>query len=95
MGVPFGFTLASKPTVHVIAEGGASTTECPGSVATPEARAGSLCVYEHTRSNTAETEVFDPTTGIPGSSQYGWYARISSAATGDALSYGTWAVTAP
>ncbi len=95
VGVPFEFTLASKPTVHFLASGAAPTTECPGSVATPEAQAGHLCVYEHTGTNTSSVEIYDPTTGLPGSSQMGWYVRVSATAGGDALSYGTWAVTSP
>jgi hypothetical protein len=95
VGVPFGFTLSAKPTVHRIAAGGAPTTECPGSVTEPQALAGNLCVYEKTLGDATELEIFDPTTGNSGSSQFGWYARIQSAAAGEALSYGTWAVTAP
>jgi hypothetical protein len=95
VGVPFEFTLASKPTVHFLASGAKPTVECPGSVATPEAQAGHLCVYEDTGANTSSVEIYDPTTGLPGSSQMGWYVRVSATAAGDALSYGTWAVTSP
>jgi hypothetical protein len=95
VGVPFEFELSAKPAVHRIAGGGAPTTECPGSVADPEAKAGNLCVYEDTLADATELEIFDPTTGLGGSSQFGWYARIQSTAAGEALSYGTWAVTAP
>lgn len=94
-GVPFEFTLASKPTVHFIPSGTTPPAQCPGSVAAPEAQAGHLCVYEKTHVNTSEVEIRDPTTGTSGSSQFGWYVRLESAAGGDALSYGTWAVTSP
>jgi hypothetical protein len=95
VGVPFEFTLSAKPTVHRIAAGGAPTTECPGSVTAPEAQPGNLCVYEKVLGNATEVEIFDPTTGTSGSSQFGWYARLNSTGAGEALSYGTWAVTAP
>jgi Collagen triple helix repeat (20 copies) len=94
VGVPFEFTLSAKPTVHRIAAGEAATTECPGSVTDPEAQPGNLCVYEKTLSNAKEVEIFDPTTGTAGSSQFGWYARLNATAA-EGLSYGTWAVTAP
>ena len=82
VGVPFEFTLSAKPTVHRIAVGGAPTTECPGSVTAPEAQPGNLCVYEKTLVNASAVEIFDPTTGTEGSSQFGWYARIESTAAG-------------
>jgi hypothetical protein len=45
-GVSFGgYTLASRPTAHVIPVGGSATTECPGSVAAPGALSGHLCLY--------------------------------------------------
>ena len=83
-GVPFEFALASKPAVHLIAEGGKPTTECPGSVAAPEAQSGNLFVYEHT-TKASTTQIFDPTTGLEGSSQFGWYARIESTGAGESL----------
>ena len=94
VGVPFEFALPAKPTVHRIPAGGPATTECPGSVESPQAAPGNLCVYEKTLTNAKEVEIFDPTTGTPGCSQFGWYARIEATAASEGLSYGTWAVTA-
>jgi hypothetical protein len=94
--VSFPFPLASSPTAHVITAGGTPTTECPGSIESPQAEAGDLCVYAAQEINlSAGIEVSDPTSGAPGASKFGWYARIVAAATGDSRSIGTWAVTAP
>ena len=46
--ISFQLPLATAPTAtgNVIGVGKPSTTECPGSVAEPEAAAGNLCIYE-------------------------------------------------
>lgn len=75
--------------MHRIGPGGAPTVECPGSVAAPEARPGSLCVYEQVLTNSRGIA-----TG--GASRYGWIADIwALLGSEEAVSFGTWAVTAP
>lgn len=92
----FVFPLSSDPTSHVITVGGTPTTECPGSVESPQAQAGDLCVYAAQEINlSAGIEVSNPTSGASGASKFGWYARISSSGTGPTRALGTWAVTAP
>jgi len=45
-GISFGgFQLPTRPVAHIIPPGGAATTACPGSAATPEASSGQLCIY--------------------------------------------------
>jgi hypothetical protein len=40
--ISFPYPLASAPTGHVLAVGAGGTTNCPGSLSDPEARAGHL-----------------------------------------------------
>jgi hypothetical protein len=52
-GVSFGgFSLTARPLAHVIPVGGAPTTQCPGSSATPSALSGHLCLYIATTGGT-------------------------------------------
>jgi hypothetical protein len=95
--MPFGFTLASAPTVHFVARGTSAPTECPGSVSTPEAASGHLCIYEHpTGGNMSELRICDPVLdSCPGASRQGAVMVVISGGSGDAMTMGTWAVTAP
>jgi hypothetical protein len=95
--MPFGFTLASAPTVHFVARGSSAPTECPGSVSTPEAAPGNLCIYEHpTGGNISEVRICDPVRdGCPAASRQGAVMVVISGGSGDAMTMGTWAVTAP
>jgi len=43
--ISFPVPLTSAPTGHMLAVGGGGTTNCPGSLSDPEARAGHLCLY--------------------------------------------------
>jgi hypothetical protein len=43
--ISFGLTLPSAAAVNIIGQGGASTPNCPGTAANPQAAAGQLCVY--------------------------------------------------
>lgn len=46
VGISFGgYALPRRPVMHIVPVGGAPTTDCPGTVAQPEARRGHLCVY--------------------------------------------------
>jgi hypothetical protein len=93
--VSFPFPLAASPTAHVITVGGTPTTECPGSVESPQAEAGNLCIYAVQEVNLSKgIEVSDPTSGGSGASEFGWYARIEAATASGARAIGTWAVTA-
>jgi hypothetical protein len=87
----FGFILAAKPVPHYIT--GGPTAQCPGSKTNPQAQSGHLCLYEFARVNAAAPEILDPETGLPGVSEQGFFLRLNANAVGDALAYGTWAVT--
>jgi hypothetical protein len=87
----FPFPLASAPsapTSNFIPAGGASTTNCPGTVANPTAAPGNLCVYESVNVNSTFAAFAVANT-------IGAVLDLQVTATGFAWSYGTWAVTAP
>jgi hypothetical protein len=94
--ITFGFRLATAPTAHLLAAGAAPTTECPGSLSSPEAASGHLCIYTYSNVNVAARFTCDPITNICGSSRtnrYGTTVRVDAAGAGTSYSWGTWAVT--
>jgi Collagen triple helix repeat (20 copies) len=98
-GITFQIPLASAPVSHVIQKGAASTTECPGSAADPEAAPGNLCLYEdfheHVRpgSDCADSGGLGTTCGT--ATRFGADIFIESEGENSFFVEGTWAVTAP
>ncbi len=92
--IAFGFTLASAPVAHFIAQGAAVPAECPGTSGDPQALPGHLCVYEDNSGNVTGQDVCSSTL-CPGSTPFGSQYRVFSLAAGLVWSRGTWAVTAP
>jgi Collagen triple helix repeat (20 copies) len=92
--IPLSSSLDSSH-VHLIAEGGSATAECPGSHTKPEAASGNLCVYESRHQNAASGEITPPSTGVVhGADPYGFQIAFTSAkALEAAWDFGTWAVT--
>jgi hypothetical protein len=92
--IPLAGSLDSSH-VHLIAEGGSATSECPGSHSKPEAASGNLCVYETRHQNAASGEITPPSTGVVhGSDAYGFQIAFTSSKTLEAAwDFGTWAVT--
>jgi hypothetical protein len=102
VGITFPFPLAAAPSVggvgspDFIAHGSASTANCPGTVANPQAAAGHLCVYELYSSavlSRCVAKVTD-TYVCDAASRWGAVVNIQSTAAGRVTSVGTWAVTA-
>lgn len=94
--ISFGFKLASAPTIHYIKTGTAPPAECPGTVGSPEAAPGNLCVYESTTLANVGTDRnawLGTTTAAAGT--IGASVYTSSAAAGAYYTFGTWAVTSP
>jgi hypothetical protein len=85
--VSFGLMLPSMPTVHFIREGTTAPAECPGSVASPQASPGHLCIYEEDNENAGNATMVSVT-------RSGAVFFVRSTAAGDFHSYGFWAVTA-
>jgi hypothetical protein len=93
----FQFPLASAPTGHIILAD-ASTTDCPGTSANPQAAPGQLCLYE---SHSTNKGTMFSLCSLAGScsdanapSKFGVAIELNSTAAGFAFSTGTWAVTA-
>ena len=94
--ITFGFQLASAPTVWIISQGGTPPAQCPGTIASPQAAAGNLCIYEGANSNAETLRTFDPVSGENASAnRWGTWLIADATAVGKLYSGGTWAVTAP
>jgi hypothetical protein len=92
--ISFSVPLASAPIPVIVTSG--STTNCPGTVTSPTAAAGYLCVYVGVQTDVGEEAVYDPYGGHGGTaSRWGAGFVIDSAGAGNFYSDGTWAVTAP
>jgi hypothetical protein len=83
--IPLGVAL-SEADVHVLGVGG-KTTECPGSVAKPQATAGNLCVYTQEEFGTSFLAAI-------GLSTAGVVLLFGGTAL-TAYAFGAWAVSAP
>jgi hypothetical protein len=86
--ISFGFQFASAPAFHYIKNGSASTPECPGTAAAPEAAPGNLCVYSETASNT-------PGLNTNLTKKFGDTVFVAATATGGFFDLGDWAATSP
>jgi hypothetical protein len=97
--ISFGAQLPTAPARNIVLAG--STTQCPGTVADPEAAPGQLCIYVGDRVNNGNIEtVTDSATpgGLPtvgGTTRQGTGIVVASAGAGTFGVRGSWAVTAP
>lgn len=93
----YSVPLATNPTVNRIQVGGGPTANCPGSLLTPNAARGNLCLYLGYAIGASSTGL--NSYGADGSSDYrfGGVAYIDSTCTAPCFTSfsGTWAVTAP
>jgi hypothetical protein len=95
---PFSFPLPltntpAAPNANFIT--GAPTTNCPGTVANPQAAAGQLCAYASLCSN-ATLQCFAGNGGFCSTgATRGAQLSLESAAAGAVNCFGSWAVTAP
>jgi hypothetical protein len=91
----FIFLLPSAPTVNRIALGAPTTAACPSSDP-PQAAPGNFCLYESQRINLNFFDFLNPAANSGGNaSREGVAPRYTSAAAGDVIGRGSWAVTAP
>ena len=75
---------------------GASTAACPGTVGTPLAAPGELCIYLPFVVDAAFIRFLNPTTGVlDAATTFGALLTVSSNAAGRTQVGGSWAVTAP
>jgi hypothetical protein len=97
--ISFGAQLPAAPARNIVMTG--STTQCPGTVADPEAAPGQLCVYVGDRINNGTIDtITDSATpgGLPtvgGTTRQGAGVVVLAAAAGTFGARGSWAVTAP
>jgi hypothetical protein len=90
----FAFPVASKPSVHFVGIGATPPAQCSGTVSSPEAAPGNLCVYAALGSTSATAvEIINPETNLtPDASPRGFSVAMTPS---DSFSTGSWAVTAP
>ncbi len=93
--ISFGVKLKQIPTINYIHSGDTPPPVCPGTVTSPKAKAGHLCVFEETTVNTAATGTYDPTTPsalFTSANRIGITVYGLSNAAGQVFSFGTWAL---
>ena len=84
--VSFIYALANAPTINFVRQGAAAPAACTGNATLPQAAAGTVCIYEAQRLNTAGGLVNEV-------NRSGATIFINSTAAGGFFSFGTWAVT--
>jgi hypothetical protein len=97
--IPLKAALASTNTVYVSVEAEKVAGKCEGTVASPSAKPGYLCVYAGLESNfESEFKGFQNAVGGAGASAQGTavtYEPSSDSTETRVVDQGTWAVTAP
>lgn len=92
----FGRALPFTPQARVVHQGEATTAQCPGTPASPQASPGYLCLYERSQLNRVyPTPVFDSLFVAGVADRFGAVVVITNTAAGQFGSSGTWAVTLP
>ncbi len=94
--ISFGYRLASAPNVQFVKVGEASTTECPGTAASPEAVPGYLCIYESSYDNLYNHTNYPNNDFVTrdGANVIAYSGNIRVANQSDSFyTKGTWAVT--
>ena len=94
--ISFPYPLASAPDEVIRGINAPPSTNCPGSLAQPEARAGEFCLYTAVKSNVSTVQVCDPVLINCGTaSRFGVGVNVEPSGTNVYYASGTWAVTAP
>jgi hypothetical protein len=100
-GISYGYAFASTPTVTYVTFGSAPSAGCPGSVGSPQAANGHVCVYENDATGgggpvNGTGGTCDPASAgclFASSNKYGIAVFTLSAAAGQVFNWGTWAAT--
>ncbi len=95
--VSFPVTLPADPFPHFIPYGSPAPSGCAGgSLTSPAASPGHLCVYESAATNRTFDKFSNVITGLTGeTSRYGFLIEFEAANAGTSSTRGVWAVTAP
>ena len=89
--ISYPLPLSFDPKLTFIKVGGSATAECPGSISTPLAAPGNLCIYEGRDDNGFPTgALLEPNT-----KRFGALLFVNATASSDYEVEGTYAVTAP
>jgi Collagen triple helix repeat (20 copies) len=91
--IPLSPEVAGEPKAVHAEFVEAPSAECPGSVSSPSAEPGFLCVYKFSLTNLHEPSVFDMEG--QGGATFGAILGFETEAAGAAIGWGSWAVTAP
>jgi hypothetical protein len=92
VSISFAFPLASAPTIHIIQAAGVPPTQCPGTVAAPQAQPGHLCVYVRFANNGTSVSSYGPDDQL--NPRFGLVLVKASTGAGTNEMAGTYAVTA-
>jgi hypothetical protein len=97
--VSYPVSLPSAPTAGVFSSDGLSRPHCPGTVSTPAADAGYLCIYRGNSANVGSSPFLgNPETGArSATSVYGFDVEDTPSTTASTITLdsGTWAFRAP
>ncbi len=92
--ISFGYRLASTPTMRIIKGGATPPAECPGTVSSPDANPGYLCVYEaHADNLSSSSHPASYYNTRSGASLFAVSAYNSGTSPIPFSTFGTWAVT--
>jgi hypothetical protein len=92
--ISFGAQLAAPPA-RTIVQSAPGPSQCPGSVANPEAAPGHLCIYVGEKVNISAIDTILEGGATGATSRQGAGVYVISSAAGTFGARGSWAVTAP
>lgn len=95
VALSYPIPLAANVTTHLIPVAGPTPPACPGSVGSPAAAAGHLCVFFGWIDGTCGSELSAFGHAGDGDTQYGAVVVVGPTTPGQCDFSGTWAVTAP
>jgi hypothetical protein len=94
--ISFGYTLSAAPTANYVPFGAPPPgSPCPGTVSSPQAAPGHLCVYELEPINAGRRGLKSPGGPEGSANAYGTTIFDMAIHPGGTRVWGTWAVTAP
>jgi hypothetical protein len=91
-GISWELPMSQDPVYHVIPGGSAVPSGCSGSVASPGADPGHVCIFEGFSFNAEDPFLCNPST-VGCATRYGTVILTKAAAEGLWDSFGTWAAT--
>jgi hypothetical protein len=93
--ISFVRPLNGSPTVHVILPAAPVPAGCSGSVSSPSANAGHMCLFVKSTANASALATYNPVTDVAGASSRGALLRATASGAGTFGYLGTWAARSP